>query len=335
MWNLDCDFENSEYKFEQLRDGIIKVIEDGERDASKPLPSINEVSDHYKLSKVTVSRAYNHLKKRGIISNVRGKFYIVTEKANRLKILLVFNKLEDYKRDTYEAIQNVFDGKATIDLQVYYSNYNTFKSIINESLNKYDYYIIMPHFYQHSIVDDNYDLLKRIRPERLLFLDQLIPEITNFKGAVIQDFGEDMYLGLEKTKDLLSKYEGIRFVRRSRSHHPEQAIVALTSFCKENKLTFSIIDDIEKESIVPKTAYLSTTDKDLAQLIRKIRTSVYKIGEDVGILSYNDTVLKELLNVTVFSTNFHKMGEMIARMIVDQEFSVKKNPFDIIIRDTL
>lgn len=335
MWNLNCDFENSEYKFEQLRDEIIKVIENGQVDFDKPLPTINEVSEQYKLSKVTVSRAYNHLKKRGIIENVRGKFFVVSEKANRLKILLVFNKLEDYKRDTYEAIQNVFDAKATIDLQVYYSNYTTFKNIINESLNKYDYYIIMPHFYQESIIDDNYDLLKRIRPERLLFLDNLIPEITNFRGAVIQDFGKDMYLGLEKTKDLLSKYEGIRFIRRAHSHHPEEAIDALTNFCKANHLKFNVIHDIEKESITAKIVYISTTDKDLAQLIKKIRISVFKIGEDVGILSYNDTILKELLNVTVFSTNFHKMGEMISRMIVDQEFSVKKNPFDIIIRDTL
>ena len=96
-----------------------------------------------------------------------------------------------------------------------------------------------------------------------------------------------------------------------------------------------MIHDIEKESITPKIAYISTTDKDLAQLVKKIRTSVYKIGEDIGIISYNETILKELLNVTVFSTNFHKMGEMISRMIIDQDFSVKKNPFDIIIRDTL
>lgn len=335
MWKLNCDFENSEYKFERLRDEIIKVIENGEIDFDKPLPSINEVSEQYKLSKVTVSRAYNHLKKRGVISNVRGKFYVLTEKANRLKILLVFNKLEDYKRDTYEAIQNVFGGKATIDLQVYYSNYDTFKNIINESLNKYNYYIIMPHFYQESVVDDNFELLKRIRPEKLLFLDNLIPEITNFKGAVIQEFGKDMYLGLEKTKNLLSKYSGIRFIRREHSHHPQEAINALSNFCKKNNLTFSLLHDIEKESITPKIAYISTTDKDLAQLIKKIRTSVYKIGEDVGLISYNETTLKELLNVTVFSSNFHKMGEMIARMIVDQEFSVKKNPFDIIIRDTL
>jgi DNA-binding transcriptional regulator YhcF (GntR family) len=335
MWKLDCDFENSEYKFEQLRDEIIKIIESGDLDFEKPLPNINEVSNYFKLSKVTVSRAYNHLKKRGIISNIRGKFYVVTEKANRLKILLVFNKLEDYKRDTYEAIQSAFNGNATIDLQVYYSNYTIFKRIINESLNKYDYYLIMPHFYKESLVDDNYELLKKIRPEKLLFLDNLIPEISNFRGAVIQEFGDDMLLGLEKTKDLLSKYVGIHFIRREHSHHPEVAINALTNFCKKNNLTFNMIHDIEKESITPKIAYISTTDKDLAQLVKKIRTSVYKIGEDIGIISYNETILKELLNVTVFSTNFHKMGEMISRMIIDQDFSVKKNPFDIIIRDTL
>lgn len=335
MWKIDCDFENSEYKFEQLRDAIIKIIEYGDLNVSEPLPAINQVSDQYKLSKVTVGRAYQNLKKRGFIENIRGKFFIVEQKASRLKILLVFNKLEDFKRNTYEAIQDAFAGKAIIDLQVYYSKYNMFNTIMNESLNKYDYYIIMPHFYRDSIVDDNYCLLKKIPAQKLLFLDKKITEIDNFSGAVLQDFGADMQLGLEKTKALLAKYDSISFVRRKHSHHPEVAIESVIQFCVINDLSFSIVEDIDNETIVSKRVYICTTDKDLAQLIRKMKNSVYSLGKDVGLISYNDSSLKELLNVTVFSTNFYQMGRSIAEMIINQKFEVKRNPFDIIIRDTL
>ncbi len=335
MWKLDCDFDNSEYKFEQLRDAIIKIIEHGEVNFDQPLPSINDVSDYYNLSKVTVARAYNNLKKRGIIENIKGKFFVIKEKANRLKILLVFNKLEEFKRNTYEAIQDVFAGEAIIDLQVYYSNYSTFKNIINESLNKYDYYIIMPHFYRESIVDDHYSLVKKIPAKKLMFLDTRIAEISDFSGAVLQDFCSDMYLGLEQVKDLLAKYDGIRFIRGKHSHHPEDAIESLIKFCKTNNLQFSIVEDIKTETITPKIVYISTTDKDLVQLIKKMKNSVYRLGDEVGLISYNDSILKELLNVTVFSTNFYEMGKSIANMIVNQKFESLKNPFDIIIRDTL
>jgi DNA-binding transcriptional regulator YhcF (GntR family) len=335
MWNFNCDFENSEYKFEQLRDEIIKIIDSKEIDFDKPLPTISDVSEYYKLSKVTVSRAYNHLKKRGIITNTKGKFFVVTEKANRLKILLLFNKLEDNKRNIYEAIQDVFQGSAQIDLQVYYSNYITFQNIINESLYKYDYYIIMPHFYHDAIIEDNFSFLKRISSEKLLFIDKLIPEVDRFQGAVLQDFDSDMYLGLEKTKLLISKYKEIRFIKRKHSHHPVEAIDAIKRYCVTQGIIFNKIDNIENESIASNTIYIATTDKDLALLIKKIRSSVHVIGKDVGIISYNETILKELLNVTVFSTNFYQMGKTIANMIIEQKFEVKINPFDIIIRDTL
>lgn len=335
MWKLYCDFGNSEYKFEQLRDEIIRVIDAGEINFNEPLPTINDVSNYYKLSRVTVSRAYNHLKKRGIITNIKGKFFVVTERAKRLKILLIFNKLEDNKRNTYEAIQDIFNGTAMIDLQVYYSNYNTFKNIINESLNRYDYYIIMPHFYHGTKIDDGYSLLKKIHPDKLLFIDRVIPEVENFKGAVVQDFDADMYLGLEKTKNLLSKYKEVRFVMKEHSHHPIEAIQALKRFCGLNNLKFSIVDDIENETMSPQVAYIVTRDKDLAELIKKIKSSVYIIGKEIGIISYNESILKELLNVTVFSTNFYQMGKIAARMIVDEKFDMIRNPFDIIVRDSL
>ena len=335
MWILECDFKNGDYKFQQLRDEIIKIIESGKIDYNEALPTINEVSDHYKLSKVTVGRAYNHLKKRGIISNIKGKFYVVQEKANRIKILLVFNKLEDNKRNTYEAIQDVFNGTAIIDFQVYYSNYQTFKNIINESLNKYDYYIIMPHFYHDTFIDDNYTLLNKISANKLIFIDRIIPEIKNFKGAVIQDFDADMYLGLEKTKTLLTKYKELRFIMKEHSHHPVETTNAAQRFCDLNILNFSIVDDIVYESITPHVVYIVTTDKDLALIIKKIKNSVYSLGKEVGIISYNETILKEVLNITVFSTNFYQMGKIAAKMVLEQQFEIVKNPFDIIIRDSL
>ena len=65
------------YKFEQIRDMIIHKIENGGFKKNNKLPSIATVCETYGLSKVTVGRAYMHLKKRDYIYYEPGKGHFV------------------------------------------------------------------------------------------------------------------------------------------------------------------------------------------------------------------------------------------------------------------
>jgi len=56
------------------------------------------------------------------------------------------------------------------------------------------------------------------------------------------------------------------------------------------------------------------------------------LGEDIGIISYNDTPLKELLGITVISTDFQKMGSAAAEMILTKMPTSIKNDFNFINR---
>ena len=60
----------------------------------------------------------------------------------------------------------------------------------------------------------------------------------------------------------------------------------------------------------------------------------FGIGKDVGIISYNETVLKEVLadGITVISTDFRFMGERLADMLLKGEKVKVKNPFSMIRR---
>jgi len=74
------------YKFEYIRDMMIKNIASGNLKAHAKLPSVDHVCESYSLSQVTVRRAYMHLRKRGYISHLPGLGYFVQETAGVLDI---------------------------------------------------------------------------------------------------------------------------------------------------------------------------------------------------------------------------------------------------------
>jgi len=57
-------------------------------------------------------------------------------------------------------------------------------------------------------------------------------------------------------------------------------------------------------------------------------------GSDIGIISLNDTMLKEIVlgGITTISTDFKKMGDRLAEMIMNKEKSQVRNPASLIKR---
>jgi len=84
------------------------------------------LSFDYFLSRDTVEKAYNELRKRGIIESVKGKGYYVqnTKPESRQKILVLFNKLSSYKKVIHNAIAHTLGEKADIDLFIYHCNFD-------------------------------------------------------------------------------------------------------------------------------------------------------------------------------------------------------------------
>ena len=73
------------------------------------------------------------------------------------------------------------------------------------------------------------------------------------------------------------------------------------------------------------------------KIIKKIKEDNLLIAKDIGIISYNDTSLKEIVadGITTISTNFNLMGERLAQMILSNEFAQIENPNRLILRKSL
>lgn len=338
---LELNHESSLPKFRQLVNSIVENIESGRIEYGQKLPSINQLSFDYYLSRDTVEKAYRYLKKEGTIKSIKGKGYYVTNSApeSRLKILVAFNKLSSYKKVIYNALAKDLGEKAHIDFFIYHRDYGLFERIINEHLQGYHYYVIMPHF-------DDFDkqsflkLLKKIKSSKLIILDHLIDGIEEYYGAVYQDFKMDIYYAMEEALELLKNYKKLILVYPTSISYlyPEEIAIGFRRFCGFNQLKFEVIEEVTASTQVEiGSAYVIIEESDLVNLIKIIRLKKLKLKKDVGILSYNDTPLKEILadGISVITTDFTKMGQHAADMILNQNSATIKNDFRFIRRESL
>jgi DNA-binding LacI/PurR family transcriptional regulator len=89
--------------------------------------------------------------------------------------------------------------------------------------------------------------------------------------------------------------------------------------------------------VTPGEAYIVIEETDLVSLIKQCKVKGLKIGSEIGIISYNETPLKEILldGITVISTDHNKMGETAANLILSNSTEKVKNPFVLIRRRSL
>jgi DNA-binding LacI/PurR family transcriptional regulator len=69
--------------------------------------------------------------------------------------------------------------------------------------------------------------------------------------------------------------------------------------------------------------------------VKKIRQTSFLLGREIGIISFNETPLKELLNMTVITTDFVAMGRTAATLLLEKQRVKVNNPFYTIRRGSL
>lgn len=330
------DEDSKTPKYLQVVNLFMSDIENGTFKYGQRIPSINETSESYYLSRDTVEKAYNELKLRGIIKPVRGKGYYVTSLETNYvtKVLLLFNKLSNYKKNIYYSLVKTLGKKAKVDLQIYHYDFNFFSSILDNNLGDYDYYVIMPHFTTPH--DNLVKKLTQIPPEKLILLDKKI-EGVKYQSCLYQDFERDILDALREGEDLFYKYKKLYLVFPQSSIHPVEIVKGFVIFCKIISIDYSIISDISQEEVKPGVAYIVIEENDLVEVIKKCKAQNLKLGKDVGLISYNETPLKEVLadGITVISTDFDQMGKGLGEIILEKKKATERNPFKLIRRNSI
>jgi DNA-binding transcriptional regulator YhcF (GntR family) len=341
---LKIDSESRMPKYRQIVNSVIHAIETGTFKVGQRIPSINEISEEYYLSRDTVEKAYNQLKERKIIVSAKGKGYYVARSvtASTISVLFLMNKLSSYKLKIYNAFVGSMGPDARIDLKIYHCDPKLFLNELDGGANAYDYYVIMPHFKDENLLHTTttrevLDALRSISEDKLIFIDNISPEL-NAKSAVYQDFKMDIYEALIEANEFLKPYQKLILVYPQQSVYPYPARIkqGFQKFCADYHFNFEVLDQVYHDmELQSRDAYVIIEENDLVSLVRQIRDKKLKIGKDIGVISYNDTPLKDLLGITVISTDFDAMGETAAYMIKSKKREVVKNAFHFINRDSI
>ena len=338
--------ENSRVpKYQQIIDSIIHNISNGNLKIDQKIPSINMFSEEFYLSRDTVEKAYSILKDRKIITSIRGKgFYISrTKLISKVNILFLVNKLSSYKMRTYNHFINAIGANSHTDLHIYHCDETLFLNLLDKNKSAYDYYVIMPHFKTETLTHVSFTenvvkAIKKIPEEKLIILDN-VKEHINFKGVeIFQDFENDIYSALKKGVSKIKKYKKLMLIYPEKAvyPYPRRILHGFRKFCIEYKLDFEILNKVYDDMILKKgDLFITIEESDLVSLVKQVREDEYVLGKDIGIISYNDTPLKELLGITVMSTDFKVMGETAANMILNKKKGKVKVPFNFIVRESL
>ncbi len=335
--HLFIDYYSATPKYLQLASCIIKAISEGVLKENDVLPSINELSFEFEISRDTAEKGYKHLKKTGVLGSVPGKGYFVknTELNQKLKIFLLFNKLSAHKKIIYDSFVASLGDLAAIDFYVYNNDFLLFKKLIGHQKGDYTHYVIIPHFMEGG--ENVHEIVNTLPKEKLILMDKLLPGVTGNYAAVYEDFEEDIYNALEQANEQLSKYNTIKIIFPEYTYHPNEILEGFYRYCQQYAFNYKVVHRIEDEPIHKGEVYINLMENDLVILIEKILATGLKVGKDVGVISYNETALKKIIlnGITTISTDFQMMGEKAARMILDQSTEHAAIPFYLTLRASL
>lgn len=319
-------------KYRQIINSIYTAISIGELKLGDKIPSLNQICTEFELSRDTVMVAFNELKAKGIINSIPGKGYYINSVEINVdqKIFLLFDELNAFKEDLYTSFLNSLDNKSTVDIYFHHFNYQVFKDLISESAGKYTSYVIMPATFDYSA-----DIIGKLPKEKVYILDRLKDDLVDYP-VVYQDFEQDVYDALNEGFELLQKYNNLIMIFPG-GKEPEGRMLGFQRFCNEKGFKSEIIRNVTNKEMKSGEAYFVPSDRNLVRLVKMAAEKNLELGKEVGIVSFNDTVLKEVVagGITIISTDFQLMGQTLARMIQERSAEKIRNHSSLIRRNSL
>ncbi len=319
-------------KYKQIIFSVEVAIAENRLNKNDKLPSVNKVSLEFSISRDTVLLAYDELKKRGIIYSILGKGYYVksVEFSFEQRIFLLFDELNSFKEDIYNSFLETINNSAQIDIFFHHFNIEMFKKLINESNGNYSKYIIMP-----TNLVGAASLIKMLPKQDVYILDQTNSELKEYP-SIHQNFVKDIYDALQKGKHLIDKYQKLILIFPG-FREPLGMKIGFEKFCIDYNFNYEVISQFEEQEIQIGEIYVIPDDRDLVKVIEKSKTLNLKLGLDFGIISYNETPLKKVVEngITTISTDFQSMGKQLAKIILENKKVQIENKSSLIIRNSL
>lgn len=327
---MSLEFNNKNTKVQQLTDFIQKSIVSHELNIGDKLPSINQLSQQFHLSRDTVFKAFTLLKEKGVIDSVHGKNYYVASRDK--KIFLLLDEYTPFKEVLYNRLRRNLPDGYDIDLWFHQYNEQLFDQIIGNAAGMFDRYLVMN--YHNERMSES---LAKIDKKKLLLLD-FGKFNKNGYSYVCQDFDYALYYALRTIKSRIAKYKMFYFVFNKNHKHPRSSKDFFGKFCRENDVPYEIIEEFTDEMEVTANAfYLVIKQEDVVKIIKKGKQQQFKTGRDYGLLAYNENPLYEVIEngIASIGIDWKKVGDLAVDFITRDKVTQLYLPTEITIRKSL
>jgi DNA-binding transcriptional regulator YhcF (GntR family) len=305
-------------KYRRIIEGVCRDVQAGRLRRGDPLPSINRLSRRDGLARDTVVKAYAGLKAMGLVDSAHGKgFFVATDHVTRTKrVFVLFDALTPYKETLYEALRSEAAGRAHLDIFFHHFHPPLFAKLLGDARGRYESYVVMP-FPDEEVRRT----LAAFDPEKLLLLDIDVDFRGKRCAEVLQSHDEGLERALAEAEPRIRKYASLTLVFPPDKHHPAAIKPAFRRFCRRRRIEGAVVEALEETAIRKGQAWFVIEDTDLVRLIRACRARGLKPGRDVGVVSYNDTPMKEVVQdgISVVSIDFEELGRKAARQALDPE----------------
>lgn len=326
---MKVTFGQQTTKVKQLADLISQEISMGKYKSDCALPSINNLSRDYQVSRDTVFKAFIDLKDRGIIDSTPGKGYYVTNK--RKNVLLLLDEYSPYKYLLYNSFIKNLSINYKVDLLFHQYNERLFNTILRESLGRYNKYIVM-NFDNEKLSPHLY----KIDSSKLLLLDFGKFDKKDY-SYVCQDFDTSFYNALASLKDRLKQYQRLILLFPEDIKHPRSSCEYFIRFCEDHHIESAIIENADEIKVLHGEAYIAIRQIDVVSIIKKSRAAGLTCGKDFGLIAYNDTPAYEVIDqgITALSINWEELGHKAAEFVLTGKEIKSYLPTEIHLRSSL
>lgn len=320
-------------KHEQLVQGVIEAIDEGILQRGDQLPSINNMVSELGYARKTIVKAYEELKDRGLVESkkLKGYFIISEETKVTLRIALLLFAFQRFQEEFYNTFRKELGKEFQIDVFFHHNNPSVFETIFSNVRGKYGKYVIAP--IQRPEITE---LLKDIPPEKLLIVDRYLPLGEEY-SYISQEFEESTYRRLIELLPEIRKYKRFILLFDEASDAPLEIRNAFDKFVADYELEGEVIQKYNQGSIKRGNLYFFVNDTYIWDTLKDCRNNEYIVGKDVGILSHDDHVVKEIVfgGITTISTNFKHMAKMAADHLKNGEKTQIIMPMALMKRNSL
>ncbi|HET6436900.1 MAG TPA: GntR family transcriptional regulator [Anaeromyxobacter sp.] len=321
-------------KYRQIAERVVAALRAGALRKGDRLPSINEACRAHRLSRDTVVKAYDLLQEMRYLSAIHGKGYFLRTDAPdpRIRAFVVFDTLNAFKEKVFAGFTDTVSRQADSDVCFHHFNPVLFHRLLLEARGKYDRYVVMP-FPAPEVAR----ALEALEHERLLVLDIDACAPRRATPRIVQNFDDQLVQALERGLSRLRRYRQLVLVFPPDNHDPVEIQEAVLRFGRRAGLATSVVPRLTEQMVEPRTAYLVLDDNDLVHLVKHCNATGHRLGQDVGVLSYNDTPLKEIVagGISVVSIDFYGLGVRAGQHVLDPRPIREVVPTRLILRNSL